>query len=389
MALIVVGMMFVLVFVSATGSFKDLMVREITDSYLGHLQIHRKGYLEAIDSMPLLLNLPSSQVEDLRAILSKNPGIKAFSERLKFGAAFSNFEQTTNIRLNGVDPVQEFQTCPLLLSRIVQGGQSSLERGKILVPELLAQGLSLKVGDTAVVVATNKDGSVNGKTFVVGGILASATGPGGRDGYVHIEDARELLRMSDSEVSEIAIAVQDFDRLDRVYAQLQADVSAQSENNRNLSIDTWKKLSPFASVANMIDVIIIFMKLMLVSVVLISIMNVMVMAVYERIREIGTIAAIGTLPRKILSLFMVEGFLLGVLGSFLGALLSTGIILILNFRKITFAFGQQAAVVLAPTISPAEILLTSTLVVGVALLASLQPAWKASRMEPIQALRHV
>jgi putative ABC transport system permease protein len=118
-------------------------------------------------------------------------------------------------------------------------------------------------------------------------------------------------------------------------------------------------------------------------------MNVMVMAVYERIREIGTIAAIGTLPRKILSLFMVEGFLLGVLGSFLGALLSTGIILILNFRKITFAFGQQAAVVLAPTISPAEILLTSTLVVGVALLASLQPAWKASRMEPIQALRHV
>jgi putative ABC transport system permease protein len=190
MALIILGVVFVLVFVSVTVSFKDLMVRDITDSYMGHLQIHRKGYLEAIDSMPLHLNLSHSQVDRIREALSTTEGVKAFSERLKFGGAFSNFQQTTNIRLNGVDPASEVRTCPLLLSRLVEGEKviGSFEPGKILVPELLAQGLDLKVGDAAVIVATNDEGSVNGKTFIVGGILASATGPGGRDGYIHIGD---------------------------------------------------------------------------------------------------------------------------------------------------------------------------------------------------------
>ena len=58
-------------------------------------------------------------------------------------------------------------------------------------------------------VATNRDGSVNGKTFVVRGILESVTGPSGRDGYIHVDDARELLRMSQPEVSEIAIRLKD------------------------------------------------------------------------------------------------------------------------------------------------------------------------------------
>jgi putative ABC transport system permease protein len=66
--------------------------------------------------------------------------------------------------------------------------------------------MKVKPGDTVVLVATNLDGSVNGQTFVVQGVLGDVTGPGGRDGYVHIEDARTLLRMTEGEVSEIACA---------------------------------------------------------------------------------------------------------------------------------------------------------------------------------------
>ena len=79
----------------------------------------------------------------------------------------------------------------------------------------------------------------------------------------------------------------------------------------------------------MIDVMIFFIKLMLIAIVLISILNVMIMAVYERVREIGTIAAIGTLPGRILSLFLVEGLFLGVLGAVVGVLVGLGIILAL------------------------------------------------------------
>ena len=83
-------------------------------------------------------------------------------------------------------------------------------------------------------------------------------------------------------------------------------------------VHTWETLSPFFNIARMIDVMTLFIKIMLIAIVLISIMNVMIMAVYERIREIGTIAAIGTLPGKILSMFVIEGFSLGILGAVVG-----------------------------------------------------------------------
>jgi putative ABC transport system permease protein len=132
-----------------------------------------------------------------------------------------------------------------------------------------------------------------------------------------------------------------------------------------------------------------FIKIMLIAIVLISIMNVMIMAVYERIREIGTIAAIGTLPRKILSMFVIEGFSLGVLGAVVGNVIGLVIVRTLALARITFSFGRETGLVLSPTLQASDILVVSVIVVIVAVLGSLQPALKASKMEPITALRHV
>jgi putative ABC transport system permease protein len=139
----------------------------------------------------------------------------------------------------------------------------------------------------------------------------------------------------------------------------------------------------------MIDVMSFFIKLMLIAVVLISIMNVMIMAVYERVREIGTIAAIGTLPGKILSLFILEGLSLGVLGVVTGNILGFIIITIFNFSKITFTFGRQTGLILSAKVGLMDVLMISAIVIVISVIASLQPALKASRMEPIKALRHV
>ena len=393
MALIVSGMVFVLVFEAVSGSFKNMMISQITDSFLGHIQIHRKGYLASIDNLPLHLNIQSKQVQGMEKLLAESEGVESYSERIKFGAGLSNYEQTTNIRINGVEPAREFETCPLLLSRLVQGDSapSSLARGKLLIPVLLARGLGLDVGDTVVVITTNRDGSVNGGNFVVGGILESATGPGGRDGYMHIEDAKDLLRVDDSEVSEFAIRLKDFNRLDAIHATLESKLAGQlnKQGRPVFEVHTWEKLSPFSNVADMIDVMTFFVKLMLVSVVLISIMNVMIMAVYERIREIGTIAAIGTLPRKIRLLYVIEGFLLGSLGALSGVVVGAAIVFTLNLWKIPFAFGRQEDLLLAPTLDLWNLVTVSLLVIGMAIVASLQPAAKAARMEPIDALRHV
>ncbi|PKN77545.1 MAG: ABC transporter substrate-binding protein, partial [Deltaproteobacteria bacterium HGW-Deltaproteobacteria-1] len=169
-SLITIGVVFVLVFVSITGSFKAMMIGQITDSMLGHLQIHRKGYVASIDNLPLNLNMKPQAYAKIATVLGATPEVAAFSPRLKFGGMFSNFTETTNIRLNGVYPEKEFQTVPLLTSRISEG-KKALNRGEIMIPALLAKGLKVKLGDTVVIVATNAEGSVNGKQFIVSGIL--------------------------------------------------------------------------------------------------------------------------------------------------------------------------------------------------------------------------
>ena len=88
-------------------------------------------------------------------------------------------------------------------------------------------------------------------------------------------------------------------------------------------------------------------------------------------------------------MFVVEGFLLGIIGAIAGNILGTAIVYVLKLLKITFDFGRQTGLVLSPSVGLFDILMISLIVIVVAVLGSLQPAFKASRMEPIKALRHV
>jgi putative ABC transport system permease protein len=402
-SLITLGIVGVLLFIAVSGSFKTIMIGQFTDAMLGHLEVHRKGYVASIDSLPLNLNMQPAMVGKVEQVLGGMDSVEAYSKRIKLGAMFSNFTETTSMRINGVDPTKEIATTPLLPGRLIGAKRAGplLKSGEVLIPELIARGLKVKAGDTVVLVATNRDGSVNGKTFAVAGVLQSVSGPSGKDGYITIDDARALLRMKEPEVSEIAIRLKDPARLDAVYAQLSKELSAVAGagaspaaagkgGGSGLEVHTWADLSPFSSIVRMLDLLAVFIKVMMVSIVLISVMNVMVMAVYERIREIGTISAIGTPPRRILSLFLTEGLLLGLGGAALGTAISLAAIYALNIWKVSVHFGmQQDAIRLSPAVSMTDVVTIAAMVVIMALLASLQPAWKASRMDPVTALGHV
>ena len=392
-ALIALGVVSVLLFIAVSGSFKSLMIGQITDSVMGHVQIHRKGYVASIDNLPLNRNLNAKQLAKVEEVLRAEPAVESFTLRLRLGAMFSNFTETTNIRLNAVVPEDEFRAMPLLASRVLEkkAGEELLAPGGVLIPALLAKGMQVTVGDTVVLVATNRDGSVNGKPFTVHGVLDGISGPGGRDGAIHLDDAKELLRISGVEISEIAVRLKDIDDLPAVTARLEQQLGGltNQEGKPVFEVHTWEKLSPFYNIAKMIDLMTLFIKVMLVAIVLVSIMNVMIMAVYERIGEIGTIAAIGTTPGKILALFLAEGFLLAIVGTATGTVISLLAIAALNSAAITFNFGMQTGLLLQPAISVGQIAPILAMVILISVLASLQPAWKAAKMDPIAALRHV
>jgi putative ABC transport system permease protein len=240
-------------------------------------------------------------------------------------------------------------------------------------------------------VATNQDGAVNGMSFTIAGVMSGLTGPSGRDGYMHINDAKDLLRIDGNEINEIAIRLTDGDNLENVNKML-----SQNLKSLNGSIDkpvfelhTWAQLSPFSTIATIVDLLIYIVKIVLISIVLISILNVMMMSVFERVSEIGTISAIGTLPSKILWLFVTEGFLLGFMSAIVGSIISVLSLYLINFAELRFSFGRMDDILLKTSVSSAELITVSIIVIIISILSSLQPAYKASKMEPVDALRHI
>ena len=393
--LIIIGIVLVIVFSGVSISFKNMMIGSITDSMLGHLQIHNKGYVSSIDNLPLHLNINEKGIKQLDKIFEKHDNmIEAYSYRIKFGAMLSNFVETTNIRLTAVQPQMENATCPRLVERIVGDvldPSKFIEQGKIIIPENLSKGLKLNPGDEVVLVANNKDGSVNGLSLKVSNIIEGIMGPSGRDGFIHIDDAKILLRIYENEVNEVAIRLKNADKLGRINKLLDDELSqiTNKQDKPVFELHTWADLSPFSTIASIVDLLIITVKMVLIAIVLISILNVMMMSVYERVSEIGTISAIGTLPSKILWLFMAEGFSLGVISTIVGNVIGVLTLLLINLAKFHFSFSRMKNILLETSITPSDLISVSMIVIIIAVISSLQPALKASKMQPVDALRHV
>jgi putative ABC transport system permease protein len=387
-AIISVGVIAVLLFSALSGAFKNMMVGQITDSMLGHMQIHRKGYVSSLDNLPLDKTIDAKQMKKMGEILDRIPRVEAYSKRILMGGMLSNYMETTNIKVAGINPKDESIVTPLLTSRIKKG--EMLKKGEILLPELVTKGMNLKVGQSIVLIVNNVDGSVNGQNLKIAGIVESVVGPTGKYGYIHIDDAVTVLRMDEPEFSEIAIRLNKISSLDKVTRQISLEIveMKNKEGEPIFEVHSWQELSPFYNIAKMIDLMSLFINILLVAIVLISILNVMIMAVYERIKEIGTLTAIGTLPGKIRTMFLMEGLFLGFFGSVAGSIIGVILIIATKFAHITIAFGRNENILIDPAIPFDQMALITLVSTIVAVLASLQPAIKASHMDPIEALRY-
>jgi len=386
-SLITLGVVFVLVYTALSGSFKNYMIGQITDSSMGHIQIHKKGFVASVENLPLDKNMNANALKYLEQFLNESQYIQSYSYRIKFGGMFSNFVSTTNIRLNAIDPQKEFETLPALKDRF-NNFNGTFEKGTIIVPDIITKGMAVKTGDTVVLVANNKSGSVNGVNLKVVGELTRISGPGGRDGYIHIEDAKKVLRIKGVEISEVVIRLKDVSMLQDALLELSPILKKLNpKGNPAFEIHSWEKLSPFYNIVKMLDVMNISIQIILISIVLISILNVMIMSVYERIKEIGTIAAMGTPPKTIVKLFLMEGLLLGILGAVLGAVLSILIVQGLDMMQITYSFGRESNLVLEPILALKDVIIISVIVIAISLIASISPALKASKLDPVEALR--
>lgn len=372
------------------------VIKGFAEGTVGALQVHAAGFMRSTEAAPLKPNLDVSG--DLLQRIQAVKGVRAAAPRIFFPGMVSVGEQTAFVFAVGVDPVRERDCCPRRLDLVDQGrflggaangGEGTANGGEGTVAESMVglevlRGIGGAVGQKAAYITNDIDGVMNAvETDVVARIAAPTQGEK-KLALLSLSAAQELLRMP-GRATEIAVAVDNLDHVDRVATRLREALGPDYE------VHTWMELA--ASARDAVDyqnralgvVIGAFM-----IVILVGVANALLTSVLERVREIGTLMAVGARRRQVLLLFLFEAAALGVLGSLIGCAAGSGIVALLAINGVDLTTpGASLPQHLEPFIR-LDFLgrMVGICTVG-SVVAALWPAWKASRLRPVEALAGV
>lgn len=379
----ILGMIFGAVIVafsiSLTDGTYDTMISSYTESNSGHVQIHKKGYL---DTPSIYKNIKVN--EELIGKMEKVDGVEAYSYRVFSGGLIFNKNLSSAVMINGYSKSENEVT--KIFSRISNKPYFTSEDEKSLyMSKKLAVLLKLKVGDQAVIISQGADGSIANDQFKVEGVFDSAKlGVSTNSVYMPIKTTQDFLSLG-NRVHEIALLSRDFHSSELVAERLNLLLPDE------LSADSWKvvlkdfyRAMELDKSGNRVSLgIIIF-------IVAIGVLNTVLMSVLERTREFGVLKAIGTRPFQIGKLIVYENFILASISVVVATFISYGIISYFAVNQIQLpepisyggleVSGMKTLVNLESFLVPALVIYISCFVV------CLFPAYRASRISPIKAM---
>jgi putative ABC transport system permease protein len=377
-----------------------VILENLVFGQVGAVQVHKKGYLANVQGSPLTLDMADS--EELRRRIASVEGVTTVSPRIAFGGMLSlpdvegapeeeSAGKTGFLQLTAFDPALEPRVTPQRVKWLGKGAHlSTVDAPELVLNADMARSLATEVTGAEVpserwpaLLSADRDGALNGEGVRIAGTLVSATPGDRRVGYVPLATAQRLLRM-EGRVTEYALAVTKLEDAPRVRDGVQAALGTEYE------VHTWDEVMPFVKqLVGHQDVIFGIMTSVFLLTVLLGIVNVMLMNVLERVREIGTMLAVGTRRRQVVSLFLLEGAVLGLVGGLLGALVGWAVTLWLGHRGIVLpAPGAQADSIIRPFVSGLYLVRAVGMATMGASLAALWPAYRAAQLRPVEALAH-
>lgn len=379
---VAVGLM---IFVSGfyQGVFDGSLAMGI-DLQTSHLQVRAPSYDEDRVSVQWkdLLDAPQNLVNQIRAI----PGVKAVTPVLWASGLLLSGEETVGVSINGIQPKDEI-LAPIQKSIVAGAMIQDDDRSGVLIGKVLADNLGLSVGQSVVLVANTANETTDQASFTIRGLFDTGVQQYDESTvYLPLAKAQAFTAVGDR-VSAIRVL------LDR---KEDADAFATTFRSSGLTVLTWKDLNSLLmqsiTAGNAFTQILFLIVLGIVAVV---VANTLLMSVFERTHEIGILSALGMKSREILSMFLLESGVLGVVGV-LGGLLVGGV-LVWYYSHAGINLGQDVIEAKASNmITYGRILYTSFSVSQAAylsvfsllliLLVSLYPARIAARMQPVQAL---
>ena len=363
-------------------------VRESTiRSQVGHIQIYRKGYSEKGNLAPS--DYLIADYAGLRAELLKLGHVKAVTARLGFSGLVSTGDTTTSFVGTGVQP--ESETDLSALAVIVDGKElASRDPRGITLGVGLARAFGVKPGDDLTLLASTRAGSINALAVKVRGVWES-----GEKAYddrflrVGLPEVQRLLDVENGEVQSVVLLL---DKTENTAAVRDAIDRLIRDKGLDLELRTWEDLAlRYHQVRELFGRIFAVLTLIVSIMVVFGITNTMTMAIFERTREIGTIMALGTRRRGVISMFVLEGVALGLLGGLLGVVLGVGLAKAISAVGIQLPPppGSTRGFAVNIFVVPEVLVQAFRLSLVTAALASLYPAWRAARLNVVEALRHV
>ncbi|MDV3242983.1 MAG: ABC transporter permease [Methylocaldum sp.] len=383
--------------VNTLGGFTAYIFTSLKDSYIyaqgnGHLSVFKTGFLQEGKLDPTRYLIDEEEMGVIQQVLARHPEIVVVAPQLHISGLLSNGKVSTIFIAAGRVP-----SAVRRINEHARGmiGKIQLFDGKSLEDDVihgiglsrgLAEQLNLDLGSDAVAMAPTVSGQINALDAQVFQLF---------DGPVEaLEDKLMSVSLKFAQslydtgsVDRLTLLLTNDDTTETVRAQLAGELAAEG---LKLEVKTWNELSTFyTKVKQMFDVIFLFTFLIVFTIVVMSVINTVSMAIMERTREIGTLRALGFKRRGIIGLFAAESMLLGILGSLLGMVLTLITWSGVAFFKPTWIPPQiTRRVPLEVYLVPDYMLYSILLLIVLSLAAASLPARTAARMQIVGALGH-
>lgn len=359
----------------------DQMIKDSIENFTGHIQIHAYGYRDD----PAIENSMPAPGDELKSTLS-DPRIKSWSTRIKVPGVVTSERESLGVTIVGIDPQEERGL--LFLEEDISEGHNLKSAGDkgIVIGKKLAERLETKLGRRVVLMSQDPENNIVDRGFRVIGIFDTEM-EATETGFVFVgrNYAQNILKMGD-QVSELALITDNYRNLGSLVTSVQAAASS-------MEVLPWDELDPYTgTMLGVIDGFVLVWIVVVFVAMSFGLINTLLMAVFERTREIGLIQALGMKPNLILLQVLIESFFLLTIGLLLGNLLAWLTILPIADGWDISGLGTEGleyagmSSILYPVILTSDVVTSNVVVIVLGLIASLYPAWRAARYVPVEAI---